>query len=246
MKRLIIVVIGLMIVGTIIGVKLDSGPHPAAKAPDPRYGIPAISSQVVEDTKGFTVLISNETMDGISRGSGILLSSTTVMTCAHVLPEDKTIKGLRHMWIYPYPGDRVVHAAKVKFVNYPNDIALIELSSPVIVSKYPVFARRVTIGEPILGSGNILGYMMWFVSYGIITGEHQRWILTDATIHGGNSGGPWVNARGEVVAMTDVGWRDRNGADTGISGGVPAGDLQEFLAEAAKKKPSIMYALTGE
>jgi len=214
-------------------------PEPKAKVPDARYVPSQISTGTIKMVQDYTVLIANESMDERWRGTGILLSSNTVLTCAHVIPKDKSTDTL---WIYVYPGDRVVHA-KLKFINYPQDIALLELNTPVIGHATPSFAKAIVTGEPIVSVGNIRGYMIWFVSYGIISGEHSRWVLSDAMIRGGNSGGPWANSKGEIVAMTDVGWEDGNSA---IAGGVPTQELQKFLAEARKKKPSTIYALTGE
>lgn len=226
----------------IIGVSQIQTPRPKVKAPDSRYGASAISSSTVKDTQDFTVLISNESMEGIGRGTGVLIDSMTVLTCAHMLPADKSTKS---MWIYPYPGAQVVHA-KLKFVNYPKDLALLELSAPVLGHKTPVFAQKVEVGEPVVVVGNIKGYMLWFVSYGLISGEHDRWVLTDATIRGGNSGGPWVNMKGEIIALTDVGWEDGRGSNVGISGGVPVQDLRKFMTQAKAKKPDLIYALTGD
>lgn len=240
MKKLIYAVMGISIGATLALVLLVySMPKPRAKVPDARYGPSPISTDTVKMVQDYTVLIANEDTEERWRGSGILLSSTTVMTCAHVIPKSKNTKTL---WIYPYPGDKVVHG-KLKFINEPQDIALVELDTPVYGHKTPVFAKTAVIGEPIVSVGNIRGFMLWFVSYGIISGEHSRWVLTDAMIRGGNSGGPWANAKGEIVAMTDVGWED---GVTAIVGGVPTEELQKFLVESKKKKPSAIYALTGE
>jgi S1-C subfamily serine protease len=227
--------------GAVLAVKLTPPKH-SVTLPDSRYSAPAISGAVVKTVQDFTVLISNEDMGSISRGTGILLSSTTVLTCAHVLGDDHSAK---NMWIYPYPGAQVVRA-KVKFVNLPNDLALLTLETPVLGHKTPTIATEVRTGEPIVVVGNIKGFMVWFVSYGIISGEHDRWVLTDATIRGGNSGGPWTNAKGEIVALTDVGWSDSNDREIGVSGGVPAKDLLKFLAESKLKKPDLLYAITGD
>lgn len=238
MKRLILTTCGLMLASIIIIAAVAKGPRPQVKAPDPKYS-EAISTTTVRDVQDFTVLIANENMGERWRGTGVLLSSTTVLTCAHVIPKDKSTKTL---WIYPYPGDKVVHA-KLLFINYPNDLALLELITPVPGHKTPVFAAKAQIGEPMLSVGNIQGYMMWFASYGIISGEHDKWVLSDAMIRGGNSGGPWTNARGEIVALTDVGWEEDDGA---IAGGVPTQTLQKFLVQAKLKKPNLVYALTGD
>lgn len=240
MKKLIYAVMGISIGAALaLGLIAYSMPKPKAKVPDARYGPSPISSDTVRMVQDYTVLIANESMDDRWRGTGILLSSTTVLTCAHVIPENKKADTL---WIYPYPGDRVVRG-KLKFINKPQDIALLELNTPVTGHKTPVFAKTAILGEPIISVGNIRGYMMWFASYGIISGEHDRWVLTDAMVRGGNSGGPWANAKGEIVAMTDVGWED---GTTAIAGGVPTEELQKFLAESKKKKPSVIYELTGE
>lgn len=240
MKKLVYAVMGLSI-GTALALLLltYSMPRPKAKMPDARYGPSPISTDTVKTVQDYTVLISNESMDGRWRGTGILLSPTLVMTCAHVIPDDKKADTL---WIYTYPGDKVIHG-KLKFINKVQDIALLELNTPVSGHAVPVFAKTAVLGEPIISVGNIRGYMLWFVSYGIISGQHERWVLSDAMIRGGNSGGPWANSKGEIVAMTDVGWEDGNSA---IAGGVPTEELQKFMVEAAKKKPSVVYELTGE
>lgn len=216
-------------------------PKVKAKAPDPRYSAGAISTTTVRDVQDYTVLISQEGMDGRWRGTGILLDATTVLTCAHIMPKDKSAKNL---WIYPFPGDKVVKA-NLKFINYPQDLALLELTTPVTGHKVPTFAKAVRLGEPIISVGNISGYMMWFASYGIISGEHGRWVLSDAMIRGGNSGGPWANANGEIVALTDVGWFDDEEPGA-IAGGVPVQELEKFLTKSKLKKPDTVYALTGE
>lgn len=238
MKKLLWGVSCIISCSLLIAAIIGRNPKPKATAPNARYS-PTISTTTVHDVQDFTVLISQEGMDSRWRGSGILLNPTTVLTCAHIIPKDKSTKNL---WIYPYPGDKVVRA-NLKFINYPQDLALLELTTPAGGHKTPVFARKAEIGEPIVAVGNIKGYMLWFASYGIISGEHDRWVLTDAMIRGGNSGGPWANSKGEIVALTDVAWESDASV---IGGGVPVQELEKFLAHSKRKKADAVYALTGE
>lgn len=219
--------------------RVYSNPKPKVTLPNPRYSAPAINTAVVKNVKDFTVLISDESMGAIGRGTGILLDSTHVLTCAHVLPQNGNVED---MWIYPYPGAQVVHAT-LQFVSSQNDLALLKLVTPVLGHKHATFQANVEIGEPIVVVGNLKGFMLWYTSYGIISGRYGIWILSDAVIRGGNSGGPWVNAKGEVVGMTDVGWNDRDGHEIGVSGAVPSAKLIRFLEQS--HKPSLMYFLTG-
>lgn len=241
MKRLLIATSLLMVLTFAVIGLVSMGPEPKVKAPDGRYSAGAISPDTIDVVKDYTVLLSNESMEGIGRGTGVLLSSTTVLTCAHVIPKDRS---MANMWIYPYPGAAVVHG-KVKFINDPRDLALIELDSPVVGLKPAVLAADVKIGEPMVSVGNIRGYMKWFISYGIISGEYKDWVLTDALIRGGNSGGPWANAKGELIAITSVGWEE-DGHSVGISGGIPIADVKKFLAHSKLKKPDLIYAATGK
>lgn len=65
-------------------------------------------------------------------------------------------------------------------------------------------------------------------------------IQTDAAIRGGNSGGPAMNSRGEVIGLSTFGLRDQNtGASAqGANFLVPASIVKEFL-DRTNVKPSV-------
>ena len=190
-----------------------------------------IQHDVIERAKRFTVLISNEGFIGRSRGTGILIDPTHVLTCAHVMESvaDET-------WVYVYPANEVLRG-RLEFQNRKLDLAIVVLNRPVLLPKYPVFQEQTGDGEPITIVGNMLGSMKWMVSYGIISAQMPPFLLTDGLIHGGNSGGPWINEAGEIVALTDWGLV-KNGVDQGISGGVSAKTIHGFLK--SWKHPNAM------
>ena len=184
------------------------------KAPVPTYPAPVIRPEMLERIKRFTVLISNEGIGGVSRGTGVLIDSTHVLTCAHMLEQSS------QPWIYTYPLRRVILVKNVSAIDLSHDVAILELSEPVKIAHYATFSSTTTIGQPVVVVGNTMGLMMWFTSYGIISEKEFFYDLTTATIHGGNSGGPWVNLNGQIVALTDWGLQDRKGKEAGISGGI--------------------------
>lgn len=227
---------------TVIGVGWyhqyhQNAPKPHVKAPTTRYHGYKLNRSAIAKAKGFTVLLSNEGFAGTGRGTGVLIDSKHVLTCAHMLmgPKDD-------MWIFPYPAGIVVKGKPVA-VDTGDDLAVLELSTPVVVAHYAKFRESHYDGQPITIIGNTKGAMRWFVTFGIISGEWEGFILTDGVLYGGNSGGPWINEWGEVVALTDWTLLNRDGVESSIHGGVSAMTINKFLK--SWKSPSILQILMG-
>lgn len=195
---------------------------PLTKAPTTRYHGYELNRIAIANAKKFTVLISNEGYFGVSRGTGVLIDATHVLTCAHVATDNA--------WIYPYPGRIVVHA-KIQRMDKAHDLAIMLLDRSVLLDHYATFQEATYDGEPITIIGNALGGMQWFVSYGIVSGNFDSFILTDGTVMHGNSGGPWINELGQVVAISDWGLEIPKGHDVGLNGGVSAAVIRSFFDE---------------
>jgi S1-C subfamily serine protease len=206
-------------------------PSPRAQVPTTHYHGYEINRKSIERAKKFTVLISNEGFSGWGRGTGVLIDSRHVLTCAHMIEGTHT-----DMWIFPYPAHIVVKGKPV-IMNEDEDLAVVELSTPVVIAHYAAFQEDHYDGEPITIIGNTLGSMKWFVTFGIVSGEYENYLLTDGVLYGGNSGGPWINEKGEVVALTDWTLLGRNGEELDIHGGVQAKTINEFLK--SWKSPSV-------
>jgi len=230
----IFLAVGLLSLGSGVLIKMET-PKPRVKVPITRYHGYELNRVAIEKAKAFTVLISVEGFGGVGRGTGVLIDAKHVLTCAHMLNSDED-----DMWIFPYPGDAVVKGKPI-FVSRSDDLAILELNRPVAVAHYATFMDMHYDGEPITIVGNILGSMKWFVSYGIVSGDWHSFVLTDGLIHGGNSGGPWINEKGEVVALTDWGLESGKHVEEGISGGISAKTIHTFLK--AWKSPSMSQIL---
>jgi serine protease Do len=68
-------------------------------------------------------------------------------------------------------------------------------------------------------------------------GTLVRWVLHDAVIFGGNSGGPLVNARGEIVGINEIGVFN-------LSGAIPS-NLAKAVAEQIITKGSVARGWSG-
>jgi S1-C subfamily serine protease len=231
MRRFIHTVAILTLLGLGIGAYVcEKALTPRVKAPTTHYHGYDLNREAISRTKSFTVLISREGFGGVGRGTGVLIDATHILTCAHMTEGPKD-----DLWIFPYPTG-VVAKGKTVFMDRGDDLAILELDRSIPLTHYATFQDAHYDGEPITIVGNILGSMKWFVSFGIVSGEFAGYILTDGLIHGGNSGGPWINEKGEVVALTDWGL-ESNGVEAGISGGVSAKTIHAFLKRW--KSPSM-------
>ena len=165
-----------------------------------------------------TVLISNDSLQGVGRGTGILLDSTHVLTCAHLSHDSKD----RYL-VYTYPLKEVI-TGRWEARSEAEDLMILILDSSATVTSTPIFEDSWTLGEPVYVIGQALGGMEWFVSHGVISGEDHEFLLTDAVLEHGNSGGPWINEQGAIIAMSD--WLL---PETGVRGGISAKVINHFL-----------------
>lgn len=180
--------------------------------------------QNIENARRATVLIT----DGSSHGSGVIISENgLVLTNHHVVTNN------RFMNIRLVSGRTVV--GEVLRFDQNRDIALMKIegfgyptvpirTDPVIVSE-EVYA----IGAPKQES---LG---WTVSKGIVSAYRQGvrlqgeapidLIQSDVTVHGGNSGGPLLDANGNLIGLTVIGFvSSGDGVGVGLNGFVPIVD----------------------
>lgn len=230
--------LSVLLLGVSIYKIYMSVPHLKTRVPHTHYHGYALNHRAIERARAFTVLISNEGLGGCYRGTGILLDPIHVLTCAHMVgsPDDD-------IWIFPYSKGIVVKGKPV-FVDKSVDLAILALDKPVHVAHYASFQLNHYDGEPLTIIGNTLGSMRWFVSFGIISGEWQGFLLTDGVLYGGNSGGPWINEKGEVLALTDwtLAYHD---TESGIHGGIPAKTIWEFIAEWKSPVMGLFQQLLG-
>jgi S1-C subfamily serine protease len=191
--------------------------------------------------RDLTVLISIDGLEGSGRGTGVLLDQTHVLTCAHMVnsPDDE-------FFIYTYPMGKVIKA-HADSTDAHDDLAILVLESSATLKAFPppVFQEKVEEGDNVTVIGNALGSMKWLVTRGVISGWEKQWLVCDANIQHGNSGGPWVNDKGEIVAMTD--WMIDPKEGSIISGGISAKAINRALKTYNRKDDMalIIKALLG-
>jgi putative serine protease PepD len=143
---------------------------------------------------------------GTGAGTGIVLEDGYILTNAHVVSGAEDIE-------ITVPGDDTPRAAELVASDESSDVALLLVEETTgLVPADLGDADELQVGDDVVAIGNALaleGGMT--VTQGIVsaldrtietdTGDLTGLIHTDAAISSGNSGGPLVNAQGEVVGM---------------------------------------------
>jgi len=163
----------------------------------------------------------------ITRSDGVILTNAHVVEGASAvtvtLPDGRTFKG------------------KVLGGDPLTDVAVVQ----VVASKLPVAplgdSAKVRPGEWAIAIGNPLG-LDNTVTAGIISaiqrtnavGEGQRvpYIQTDAAVNPGNSGGPLINDRGEVIGVNTA---IRQAPGAGLSFAIPINTAREIAAQIVQR-----------
>lgn len=220
-------VLGLFCIGAGTLSKIANKPKQRVKAPTTHYPATDGFRDAILSTKKITVLLSTESWESWDRGTGVLLDATHVLTCAHVVAEKGNM-----MLVYFYPGYVLAHG-KTIYSDSSKDLAVVEIDVPAYSDHYARFTTMHYDGEPIIAIGNALGSLQWFVNYGIVSGGNDAEIFSDNLIVAGDSGGPWIDEKGHIVAISAWGINP-----AGIDGGISSRTVYDFLLAYVKTFPS--------
>lgn len=153
-------------------------------------------------------------------GSGVIISDQGyIVTNAHV------VEGEQGISVAFNNGQKVV-TAKVVGVDTVGDIAVLKIDGAVpAVAKFGD-SSKLQVGETVIAIGAALGDFRNSVTKGVVSGLNRTldtspsvYVQTDAPINHGNSGGPLLNLKGEIIGINTAVLRSTPGA-TGSSGDV--------------------------
>jgi len=139
---------------------------------------------------------------GRARGTGFFVKPDTVLTNAHVIQGETTVR---------LSVGNAIYAARVVIVNTATDLAVLQVSNPN--PRQPTLRmgsiNTARVGEEVVAIGSALGVLSNTVTRGIVSALRKAGsttlIQTDAAINPGNSGGPLVNRSGQVIGINSLG-----------------------------------------
>ena len=132
------------------------------------------------------------------------------------------------------------------------DLALLKIDpeKPLPVVKWGD-SRKVRVGDAVFAIGNPLG-VGESVSAGIVSGLNRNisetpyddFIQTDAAINHGNSGGPLVDMRGDVIGVNTAIYSPTDAGSIGLGFSIPSNDVQ-FVIDRLRKFGRLKFGYLG-
>ncbi|MCL2203920.1 MAG: trypsin-like peptidase domain-containing protein [Defluviitaleaceae bacterium] len=150
--------------------------------------------------------VFGQTVTRPTAGSGFFVSPN-----GYIVTNDHVIENATHINVLKYDG--TIHTATLIGRDPDSDIAVIKIDANN--HTYLTFGDSGTlrVGDTVAAIGNPLGELANSMSAGIISalnrdvtidGTTRTKIQTDAAVNRGNSGGPLLNLRGEVIGVINA------------------------------------------
>jgi S1-C subfamily serine protease len=187
----------------------------------------------------------NQPVPQQGQGSGFILSKEgLILTNNHVIDNAQRVQ----VTLY----DKHNYKATVIGVDHQHDLALLKIDAPNLVpatlsdsTGLMVGQRVYAIGNPFGLSGTMTrGIISAIRSIGVSSGSPiEDAIQTDAAVNPGNSGGPLLNSRGEVIGITTLIASNGSDQSAGIGFAIPINTAKAVLDDYAKygrvRRPSL-------
>lgn len=158
---------------------------------------------------------------GNSAGSGFAIGENTIVTNAHVIENENDIA------IYGYDGK--IYRASLYLIDTSFDIAVLSVDGGTFFPLEIGDSDSIKVGDDIyaIGAPKSFDYTL---TKGVISNKSRKfgiytYIQIDAAINSGNSGGPLLNAKGQVIGVNSMKMSDAEGI--GLS--IPISSVVSFI-----------------
>lgn len=186
-------------------------------------------------------------------GSGVIISQD-----GYIVTNNHVVDGQDGLAVALNDGKTTIDA-KLVGRDTVGDLAILKINGPV--PAFATFADKAEVGETVIAIGAALGNFRNSVSKGIVSGLNRTlpsdngvYIQTDAAINHGNSGGPLLNLKGEIVGIntavlrsTGSSTRSQNGAydvAEGLGFAIPS-NVVKFVSDQLISKGSVTRSYFG-
>jgi S1-C subfamily serine protease len=179
------------------------------------------------------------------QGSGFVLDKQ-----GHILTNNHVIDNAQRVEVTL--GDKHKYKATVVGIDKQHDLALLQITAPNLTPATLAESNGLVVGQRVYAIGNPFGLSGTMTrgiisairSIGVQTGSPiEDAIQTDAAVNPGNSGGPLLNSRGEVIGITTLIASNGSDQSAGIGFAIPINTakavLDDFAHYGRVRRPSL-------
>ena len=152
-----------------------------------------------------------QTSTATATGTGVIITADGyIVTNAHVIYDSEYGSGLASS-ISVLLNDDSTYDAEVIGYDTDCDLAVLKINAENLVAAEFGDSDALKLGQDVIAIGNPLGFeLMDTVTSGIVSGLNRQITIndksmtllqTDAAINSGNSGGPLINKKGQVIGI---------------------------------------------
>jgi len=169
-----------------------------------------------------------------SLGSGFIVSKE-----GHIVTNNHVIEGMDEIQIQLSDGRTA--PAKILGTDPQTDLAILKIELPDITPLPLGDSDQVEVGQLVFAIGNPYG-LQESVTQGIISAKGRRAtsdslveaFQTDAAVNRGNSGGPLINIRGEVIGVNSSIFSE-SGGNQGIAFAIPSNTVKNAVESVVQR-----------
>jgi putative serine protease PepD len=170
-----------------------------------------------------------------AQGSGFVYDSA-----GHIVTNEHVVDGAESVSVRFWDG--TTRTARVVATDASTDLAVLKVDAPasLLVPLTLGDSSKLAVGDGVVAIGSPFG-LAESVTTGIVSALHRQInapnnfaiddaIQTDAAINHGNSGGPLLNAQGDVVGVTAQ-IESESGGNDGVGFAIPSGTVRSVVSQ---------------
>jgi len=167
---------------------------------------------------------------GTEIGAGsVVVADGTILTAHHVVKEAVNNPSKVKIYVKLANGQRQI--GRVIASDIRNDLALVQIPVQAALSTVPLASAKLQPGQAVCAIGSPSG-RTGVLSQGAFTTVLANGDLQSAVrLTYGNSGGPLLNAQGDLVGVNKAIWVSNRGENTGVSYATSVQTAQTFIAK---------------
>ena len=199
------------------------------------------SAELIEQVKHSVVVITNQKADGsMGLGSGFIITED-----GYIVTNQHVIEGAQSLTVDLYDGN--FYEAEIVGASERDDLAVLKINADNLPAITLGKSEYCYAGERVYAIGSPDSYdFAWTVTMGIISHTDRQIkiydddgnlektmnvIQTDTAVNHGNSGGPLINTRGEVVGIVTL----KLSNTTGMGFAIPMDGALEIIEALIEK-----------